>query len=122
MKVEVELEVKTCPTCGIIHAAPADWLASLRRQHGRGERVQWYCPVGHGISFLGEGAGRDLRAENEALKKEIEALKAAAAAPKRQPGRAKGGHMRALALSAEDRSRIAREAANKRWGNANVEA
>lgn len=121
MKVEVELDVKSCPTCGIVYAGPADWFAMLWRRHSRGEKVLCYCPVGHAAAFAGEGRGRDLRAENEALKQEIEALKAAAA-PKRQPNKAKGGHMRALALSAEDRSRIAREAANKRWGNANVEA
>lgn len=118
----MELDVKTCPTCGIIHAGPAEWFAMLWRQHSRGEKALWYCPVGHPISFIGEGNGRDLRAENAALKKEIEALKAAAAAPKRQPNRAKGGRARAASMTPEDRSRIAREAANKRWGNANAEA
>jgi hypothetical protein len=41
-----ELEAKSCPTCGVLYAAPSRLFLEKERHGG-----DWYCPNGHNIVF-----------------------------------------------------------------------
>jgi hypothetical protein len=71
MKVEMLLETKSCPTCGIVYAVPQDWYASLNRQHDRGDHdVKWYCPNGHVTVFSREAKYVAIERERDRLKQD----------------------------------------------------
>lgn len=80
MIVSVELEAKTCPTCGVMYAVPKDWLAAKSRAHDRGDRdVNWFCPNGHSTVFSREAETVVLKRERDRLKQENARLEQIAA-------------------------------------------
>jgi hypothetical protein len=97
--VSVELEAKSCPSCGIMYAVPVEWFAALARRHDRGDaEVKWYCPNGHQTVFS------------------CKAKQAAVERDRRLPSpQAAGGLARAASMTPERRRAIAKEAAHKRW-------
>lgn len=63
MKIEIEMKLKDCPTCGIIFAI-TEQLEARRREDGK----DFYCPSAHRMSFGGSAV--------EGLEMKLEAVRA----------------------------------------------
>jgi uncharacterized C2H2 Zn-finger protein len=89
MKVEMELESKSCPTCGVVYAVSKDWYAALGRAHDRGDAdTKWYCPNGHATVFSREARIPELERELNRAKQENARLEEAAAEAQRETRKA----------------------------------
>lgn len=61
----IELRTVSCPSCGIIFAIPAAFMAKLRQYH-----TSFYCPSGHSMSYNEDlllAARRQLEEKNAEL-------------------------------------------------------
>lgn len=86
----MELEAKSCPSCGLVYGVPKDWFAAKSRQHDRGDKdVQWFCPNGHATVFSREAESVVLRREVERYKQQMARLEQEAADAIAAEGRAK---------------------------------
>jgi hypothetical protein len=56
-----DLEVKTCPVCGVMYAAPEAMLDWCRKAPHR----TFYCPAGHSLHFPGKTEEEKLREQLE---------------------------------------------------------
>lgn len=77
MIVQQEMELKNCPVCFIVYAAPVQ-LMNARRRDGEA----FYCPNGHSLSFKDNENDR-VRRERDRLKQENARLEDAVAAQRR---------------------------------------
>lgn len=70
--VEVALETKTCPVCGIVYAAPSTLFQEIRSDEKMSARG-WWCPNGHNLCFK-EKELDALRRERDRLKQDAARL------------------------------------------------
>ncbi len=89
MIVSVELEAKSCPSCGLVYGVPKDWMAAKSRQHDRGEDVRWFCPNGHETVFAREAESVVLKRERDQLKQDNARMEEAVQVALRQAQEAK---------------------------------
>jgi hypothetical protein len=60
----VNLNVKSCPTCGITYAMPSaldDAAHKYNRAEYPNETVEWHCPNGHRLGYSGKSEEQRLR-------------------------------------------------------------
>lgn len=78
IQISVQLESRTCGTCGIPFAAP-DYFWSQRKRDGEG----YYCPNGHSWIFTETEAAR-LKKEVDQLRNDLEWQKGRVAVKERE--------------------------------------
>lgn len=49
LKVEVELDVDTCLTCGVVYAVPTTFTAARKKT-----KASFHCPNGHAMHYEGD--------------------------------------------------------------------
>ena len=76
IKVELELETRHCPTCGIIYGVPDTFVSDRQKHH-----AYFYCPMGHSRYFPQDNEEERLRkqllteqAKTRELKESLEQL------------------------------------------------
>lgn len=81
-----ELEVKVCPVCGVLYAAPRRLFEKHQQNDG-----QWWCPNGHNLIFTeskSEKLERQLKSERDYAARLAAQRDQAQADAKAQKGRA----------------------------------
>lgn len=67
LPIEHQFDTVTCCACGMVFAAPSNWIGKRREKHDT-----FYCPAGHNLHFPGKSDAEVLREQLEREKRRHE--------------------------------------------------